>query len=505
MRTDARTSGSFPGLAGFVLGVLLMPLVPGTLAGQAGNALDVVEVDLNGQTFNRALPFDVQFIFTGQVSEEIDLLVVHCWRLDNDTKTGKPILREDLETDDNSCWAGGPLRWLNAIEPTTPNPMFRVQVPPLDAKHTYQFRFISQVTPKEALAMEQKVRALVDSTLWRAGAMADLEPDAIQKQLIKSLKQVTGVSRFPDAAFNSLLLSVRDVQSQIDSTVEMYQSAVKKFNVQFSTLRSDSNLKSLKGELAVAAAPTLRSKDRESAAALSDFIQRNSSYFSGALANVHKLRTSLGTASQSSEITDMVNSTDQALTDAENALRSLPSMLDLRAKKVAAVASESRTLAASIPSPVDSIITGSTPSSNSVNADTGFVCAPELSLCKPYAGANFYTQPIDKRAPLRQFGPFFSPSSLSHRMSLTVGLTAQSIADSKTREDLFGSQSLVIGLGARLTNSVRLTAGTLVFNKLSPNPLSTDKKLTSTYFVSVSFDINMAPAFTGIANAFSSQ
>ena len=50
----------------------------------------------------------------------------------------------------------------------------------------------------------------------------------------------------------------------------------------------------------------------------------------------------------------------------------------------------------------------------------------------------------------------------------------------------------------RITNSVRLTAGSLVFKKLSPNPLSTDKKLTTTYFLSLSFDIDVVPTLKGI-------
>jgi hypothetical protein len=102
---------------------------------------------------------------------------------------------------------------------------------------------------------------------------------------------------------------------------------------------------------------------------------------------------------------------------------------------------------------------------------------------------------------LNQFGGFFQ--TLDRRVSLTVGLTVQGIGDNgKTREDLFGNQSLVFGLGARLTNSVRLTAGSLVFKKLSPNPLSTDKKLTTTYFLSISFDIDVAPTLTGIGGLF---
>ena len=132
----------------------------------------------------------------------------------------------------------------------------------------------------------------------------------------------------------------------------------------------------------------------------------------------------------------------------------------------------------------------------SVPVSSGVACAPELSTCSVYVGTNIYLRPINKAAPLSQFGNFFQ--TLNRRTSFTLGLTVKGIGDNTTREDLFSSQSLVAGIGVRITNSVRLTAGGLVFKKLSPNPLSTDKKLTTTYFLSLSFDIDVVPTLKGI-------
>jgi hypothetical protein len=179
----------------------------------------------------------------------------------------------------------------------------------------------------------------------------------------------------------------------------------------------------------------------------------------------------------------------------------LPALLANRAQAVAAIAQQYRTRVTGM-----IVIAGSTTgsfatqSNNYISADTGVVCAPELSDCTTYAGTNIYFRPINKAAPLSQFGNFFQ--TLDRRLSLTIGLTVTGIADDKTRDDLFGSQSLVLGLGARLTNSVRLTTGALVFKELDPNPLVDNPKLTTTYFFSLSFDIDVVPALKGIGGLF---
>ena len=72
-----------------------------------------------------------------------------------------------------------------------------------------------------------------------------------------------------------------------------------------------------------------------------------------------------------------------------------------------------------------------------------------------------------------------------------MGFTLSSIADD-TRKDLFGDQSLVIGFGLRVSNSLRIGIGELVFKEIDPNPLSQDESLTSTIYVSLSFDWDIA-------------
>ena len=556
----------------------------------ASTGFEVVTVDLNAQTFDRVLPFDVPFIITGAVPQGIASLEVRCWVLKVDQRR-KPILvtEDDLSrhrvNPDGDCWDGKPLVWRNTIDPSIANPMFRVLAPRLEAENSYQFKFSfeKQVTPKEAQAFAQMVQGIADSVLWGnsinssdpplSGDLTEAEVKDIRNQLIQALKQVTGADQIqapgtifdekapPEAVrevvrkeFNRLLLPVRNAQSQIHSTADNYRNTIEDLNnPQLRKLRDDPLLQSLREGLAargaadpsaqdraadvtaasaVADAPVLRSADLQSAAALSAFVQNSQSYFIDASAKVGKLRAFLAgrliednspkamlaplvqagklspndlrSLAAMAEDQGTVGKVDRALAAGESLLANFQSSLDIRAQAVVKAAEEYRTQARRI-IVVAGSTTGSfqTQSNNYISADTGVACAPELTTCSTYAGTNIYFRPVNKAAPLSQFGSFFSRPSFSRRASITLGLTVNGIGDGgKTREDLIGSQTLVYGFGVRMTNSVRFTAGGLLFKKLSPNPLSTDKKLATTYFVSISFDIDVAPALNGIGNLF---
>jgi hypothetical protein len=147
---------------------------------------------------------------------------------------------------------------------------------------------------------------------------------------------------------------------------------------------------------------------------------------------------------------------------------------------------------------VDGSTTGNftTEQSNYISADAGLVFAPQLSKGVSYAGMNFYFRPVNKDADLSQFGSF------SRRFAVTLGLTVQSVADGgggtlQTRQDLFGNQSLILGGGLRVTNSFRLATGAVVFQKKARSPLVSKYSLATTYYFSISFDLNVAKAFKG--------
>lgn len=578
-------------LVQLALGVALLTAASPAAWGQAvtpvppDSDFDVVQVDLEGQLFNRVLPFDVPFILTGTVPTGATTLQIQCWQLppDRAKSSGLPPTAKDmaLRADPGSqCWPEGkPLAWRNTIDPAAANPTFRVLVPRLDAERFYQFRFSfeKKVTPEDARAFAQEVQGVVDGVLWGdPGSTADLplsgdltvdEMQTIRAGLIQALQEITGADRVtepgtvfnPDTPFeavrdefNELLRPVRNVQGQINDTAEDYQDEIADLNPLLAQLRSDPTLAKLASALAARAtsdpsaqdradevaaalavgdAPVLLRSDRQSAGVLESFVQKSAPYYADAAAKMGKLQDLLAnkltdaggspqpavqplvasgqlTADDLTRLSTLgqpaqpVGRASRALTRAGGILSDrLAGLLASRASAVAAVGEAYRTKVEGI-----AIIAGSTTgnfqtqSRNYISADTGVVCTPELGECNTYAGTNIYFRPINKAAPLNQFGGFFQ--TLDRRLSITLGLTVQGVGDDKTRDDLFNNQSLLLGLGARMATSVRMTAGGLLFKKRDPNPLSDDESLTTTYFLSISFDIDVAPTMQGIGSLF---
>lgn len=577
-------------LARLALGALL--LTAGVRAGWAQGPtpvppdadFDVVQVDLEGQLFNRVLPFDVPFVLTGTVPTGVTTLEVRCWELPPDLRksSGTPVgsTAETLRTKpDGDCWPGGALVWRNTIDPTAPNPMFRLMVPRLDAESFYQFKFSfeKKVTLEDAQAFAKQVQGVVDTVLWGNPAntadlplSGDLTMDevlATRNGLIQAFQQVTSADRVtepgtifnPDTPasaveneFNRLLRPVRNAQGQIGDAAEDYEDEVADLNPLLEQIRTDPTLRKLADTLAARAAsdpsaqnrveevsaalalldaPVLRRSDRQSASTLASFLQRSEPYYSDAAAKMGELQDLLAnrlvetdgaprpfaqplvssgqlTADDLARLAALgqpaqpVGRASRALTRVGDLLNDrLTGLLAGRASALATLAEAYRTQVEGM-----AIIAGSstgsfqTQSRNYISADTGIVCTPELQECNTYAGTNIYFRPINKDAPLDQFGGFFQ--TLNRRLSLTLGLTLQGVGDDKTRDDLFNEQSLLLGLGARMTNSVRLTVGGLLFKERDPNPLVSDESLTTTYFFSLSFDIDVVPTLQGIGSLF---
>jgi hypothetical protein len=134
---------------------------------------------------------------------------------------------------------------------------------------------------------------------------------------------------------------------------------------------------------------------------------------------------------------------------------------------------------------------GGTPRNPYVSADAGLLYAGDIATGALYIGSNIYFRPVNKRAPLSQKG------SWGRRVAVTIGFTVTSMADEneRTRSDLFANQSLVLGAGMRLTRSIGVGAGALVFKESNPNPLIAKKSAATTPYLSFSFDLDVARLF----------
>ena len=128
-----------------------------------------------------------------------------------------------------------------------------------------------------------------------------------------------------------------------------------------------------------------------------------------------------------------------------------------------------------------------------VSLDLGVLYPPELDGATLTVGANVYFAPVNKRAPLRANG-------IRQRLALTFGLTVTNMRrEEETRwENLLGEKSnLFVGLGYRLTRSLRLGGGFVLFSKNDENPLVDERTVAITPYVSLSFDVDLVGAFKG--------
>jgi hypothetical protein len=141
---------------------------------------------------------------------------------------------------------------------------------------------------------------------------------------------------------------------------------------------------------------------------------------------------------------------------------------------------------------------GGTTQKSYVSADAGLLYAGDIGTAALFIGSNIYFRPVNKNAPLSQKGSF------SRRFAITIGMTVSSIADenSRTRSDLFANQSLVVGAGLRVTQSIRAGAGALVFKEANPNPLITKKQAAATWYASFTFDVDVAKGLGGLGGQF---
>jgi hypothetical protein len=141
---------------------------------------------------------------------------------------------------------------------------------------------------------------------------------------------------------------------------------------------------------------------------------------------------------------------------------------------------------------------GATTQNNYISADGGLLYAGDIGQAALFVGTNIYLRPVNKDAPLSQRG------SIGRRFAFTVGITVSSIADenNRTRTDMFADSSLVLGAGLRMTQSIRVGAGALIFKESDPNPLVTKKTAAATWYLSFSFDINVAKGLEGLGGEF---
>lgn len=403
-----------------------------------------------------------------------------------------------------------------------------------------------------------------DERLPATGDLTDADLAALRCTLAGALLQLTSADRIQDCSksgilcpdvpitdvrnqFNDLLVGVRRAQKQLDQTLLTYQGDLPHLNAGLPGLRNDDRLATLDRALRQIASDTpgfepvlealqqVSALDPVPALGTADLLSEGAVrlYVTRALVPIQAAERALGTvrrvlvdgddnptptvarlqargalsAEEAGQLVDLaredgdLGSMHRAAARLAGQAGQMQGLLRDREAAREALAREFRTKAVALV-----LVAGTTlgdfqtAQKNYLSGDGGLAFVPEIDEATSYLGTNIYSRPVNKAAALSQFGNFWQ--TLDRRLALTLGLTVDGIGDTATREDLIGSQSLVVGLGVRLVGSMRLTGGAVLFIEKDPNPLVDDESLTASPFLSISFDVDVVPALTGLGGAF---
>jgi hypothetical protein len=206
------------------------------------------------------------------------------------------------------------------------------------------------------------------------------------------------------------------------------------------------------------------------------------------------------TEAQLTALSTQIDTVIGTLTTQIETLVDLKTILDRRQTEIATVVRELSAVAVQdVLLLATSVGDFSTRHSWYLSADLGFLWAWDLDEMVPYAGMNIYFRPVNKDAPLQEFGSF--AASFTRRFSAMVGVTvAGDLTKIGEREALFSDRMIVLGAGVRLTDSIRFAGGAVLLRALDPNPVIDHKVIRASPFISFSVDWNVRDTFAGLGS-----
>ncbi len=109
-----------------------------------------------------------------------------------------------------------------------------------------------------------------------------------------------------------------------------------------------------------------------------------------------------------------------------------------------------------------------------------------------YVGATIYFRPINRSLPLSRYRGVVD--FCLTRFSVTTGLTVNSIEREGVRTGVFGTSGVILGLGFRPLNWLKVSYGGVGFYALETNPLASEakKQLSFTPYIGVSIDLDIS-------------
>ena len=512
-----------PALLLLVLCVAAVPAVaqttptPGAAATADDSPGTKVGVSLDEKFFERRLPFDVPFYLSGLPPAYATDILLTTFR--TSSKDSLSLIATELEATKN-CQPGPTLK-IAAVSRSTwkgaaGSKSFALLVDALDPQRYYVFCFLSS-GPVPAAEIDKPSRTILRDVATRflgegaPGAEGDLSlpfARAMQEQLGQEINRMGAARGIPASIPPGNLFDTKTPVERgstfvrlISPLIDAYRNSKNRAD-DYTTRREqlDDVVGGLSAEVRefvtdaiVAALPPDAVPDRNAAItttvpfAFGDY----------AVADLLEKLETAEDAARAKGVTEAVT----AITDLKRRVGTLERTAQAYGRNYENLRERAQALLAEIALRASEVrvgvgstaLTADMNRNAYVSMDTGIAYSWALESMVFYAGTNIYFRPINKNAPLSQKGSF------SRRFALTIGVTT-SLKDSRRRaEDLRpdqgqppnGTNSLLIGGGLRVTPSIRLGAGALIFRETDPNPLITKRSTAATPYVALAVDVNL--------------
>ena len=483
-----------------------------TAADEAGGRN--VAVSFTNNFIADRLPFDVPFNVVGTVEQTVRRLELSVYRVSSNVDLGNLI--NHLQTTVDCVGQQPPGRRVSASS-VAPGPtgQFSMFVNALEPQHYYAFCFVA-ATPIPSNEFEADARRILGTVLPGLVKQPDIP--------LSILNAVHGVMRDriaqlgagrpvratippgnlfaegvkPDARFAALANALAESYGNLGTPQANFRASLDQLVADIATARAGPAKDVFTPEIVAQLPAASRGLPTAQTAVAADTkVDRSLYSFAGAIAQLEKAKATLPAGSQAvTDVDEVIVDLQELDDDATQYFRFYDALHQAASTFMSYVALEARVVSVTLGS---SVLGADLSRSAYVSLDAGIAYPWRLENMVFFAGANIYFRPINKAAPLRYKGTFL------HRFALTVGITTTVRDESRRAEDLRNtpdnddtSNSLLLGGGFRVTPSMRLGGGVLVFRETDPNPLINQKSVTVTPYVSFTADVDVAQLFRAV-------
>ena len=482
----------------------------------------VISVNLDLNTFNDYLPFDVDFKIAGGngANDRIPLAQIVSIDLYYTKKKGVVEIPDDAQLNDQDKWTH--LQWVN--RQTSNQYWFNIKALEPNQHYAFVFKYKRLLTDAEKTKLTGLIQPLIQPLLMKKAIDGDLQFS--DQQITDAVNTIRNKMQ-TFLALDGLQSNINDIDPQ--HAADMFQATARITSAYNDTYKDLKALNTSKDDL--------RKQDDLLVQFITDY--RNGPNVANKQTNIdnltaiHQSINPLYTFPQEQQLSDaaQVKAYTDAVAAVIDALKKV-NMVTFKAlsgnlsdvagsmgahftrysdafkAEQAVVTSQ---LAPFIDAIAQTLYSDATLSGGSVNgafvtrsnsyisADLGIAVLPGIAKLTPYIGTNIYFRPINFDAPLTWSGPDF----FTKRFSLVFGVSVTSVARTNVRADLLGGNfNIITGVGFRVVDWIHLGVGGLWYNKLADNPLNTNQKIAITQYVSLTFDLRIK---TALNNLFSSS